>query len=574
MTQREEPPSDELVRTIEKDLGPPDSNSPEREPMSLEGHSLAAIGVGLLLTDRQGKITYLNPAAEQLTGWALRQARGRPMLDVFPLTTDEDEAPGEDLLFLQRRDGRRVAVRHAVSPRYQDGRVVGTSVVFRDVTPQRLMELKLAHAARTDALTGLLNRTALGQRVEAALRGQSIGDTRDSLCYLDIDPYDLVNATCGHEAGDQLLQWVAARLREGLSSNDAAAHIGGGRFAILLSGREPTDAERLVRDLQRRLREFRFGWDDKTFQVDSSVGIAEVHPRIGGSGDILSAASTACASAKQHGGGRVHRYRLDDAETARRRGAMDWLASIQQHLASGRVILVGQRIEPISARRGRLHCEVLMRTLDEKGQPTSPGSIIQAAEQHGLMDTIDRWVVDSTLRTLGNLPPSALRNIGTCAINLSGVSLGSESLLDFIVERLDRYKVPPGKLCFEITETAALAHLGQVLWYMQELGAMGCRFAIDDFGSGNASYNYLRDLPVDYLKIDGTFVRDLSDDRLQRAIVESIQGISRVLGVRTVAEWVENERTVDTLREIGVDFGQGFHFGRPETLSVLCGGAG
>jgi EAL domain-containing protein (putative c-di-GMP-specific phosphodiesterase class I) len=262
----------------------------------------------------------------------------------------------------------------------------------------------------------------------------------------------------------------------------------------------------------------------------------------------------------------------DEVHFERRRETLRWLGGLPEHLRSGRVRLFAQPIRPLRPERsGGAHFEILIRPLGEDGTPQSPGGIIAEAERHGLMETVDRWVVEQTLETLSRLPNDRLRDVETCAINLTGASLGSESLLGFIVDHLGRTRIAPGKICFEVTETTAVGHVGEVRWLMQELRGMGCRFAIDDFGSGMASYGYLRDLPVDYLKIDGTFVRSCARDELDRSIVESIVHVARTLSVRTVAEWVDDLPTAELLRDVGVDYLQGFEFGRPSPLGEVLG---
>src|SRR5262249_12915419 len=335
-------------------------------------------------------------------------------------------------------------------------------------------------------------------------------------------------------------------------------------FALLLMEIDAREAERVARELMRRLGEFRFGFRDKSFAVGASFGVVHFGAEMSRAADVLGAADHACRMAKDAGRGRVQMYlETDDAVLGRRR-SIHWVAGLQKNLEDGRLKLFAQGIHPLDRdREVGAHFEVLVRLVDETGRFQSPVGIIQAAEHSGMMDAIDRFVVRQAFRMIGALPQRAMRKLDTCAINLSGVSLLREGLLDYIVQEMHRANVPPSKICFEVTETAALANLGEVLWLMQELGAMGCRFAIDDFGSGHASYGYIENLPVDYVKIDGMFVRDLHDNALHRAIVESVQRIGCTLGIRTVAESVETQAIADLCMRLGVDYAQGWLYGRP-----------
>jgi diguanylate cyclase (GGDEF)-like protein/PAS domain S-box-containing protein len=563
---------------------------PGAAPEGLED-CLSDVGVAVIETDAAGLVVNINAVAARLTGWDLDEKLGAPLDDVFRFASPDSAGPDAMLArelgvvpprhstLLERRDGQVIPVRHVVGvapPRPRPGGGEGPPgqlVVFRDVNAEFLLTLKLTRQARYDSLTGLLLRNAFAERVEQALVESRRTGVRYALCYFDLDRFRLVNSTCGHDAGDDLLVWVATQMHEFVGPNDVAGRIGGDEFAVLLSGREERETEQLVRDFQRRLLQFRFGWEEKTFAVGASFGIVY----FGGdtfmrAADVLSAADHACRMAKDSGRGRIQVY-LDTEEMARSHHSMRWVAGIQRHIEEGRLRLYAQTIHPLAARDGAgAHFEVLVRLVGDDGQVSSPVGIIQAAEQSGLMDAIDRFVLRQAFRTVGSLSQRGMRKLDTCSINLSGISLLREGLLDFIVAELEGAKVPPSKICFEITETAALANLGEVLWFMQELGAMGCRFAIDDFGSGHASYGYIENLPVDYVKIDGIFVRDLLENALHRAIVESVQRIGCTLGVKTVAEQIETRPIADLLASMGVDFGQGWLFGKPQPMTDICSG--
>ncbi len=548
-------------------------------PVGLEACA-AEVGVAVIETDAAGAVRALNAAAERLTGWSAAEAIGAPSKEVFRLAgADAEEAiaaamgaaPPEHTALLERRDAQVVPIRHAIgrAPAGAEGRLI----VFRDVSGELFLALQLARQARHDALTGLLNRRAMAERVEQAVAQSKADGSRHVLCYFDLDRFRLVNATCGHDAGDDLLQWVATRVHEFLGPNDSAGRIGGDEFALLLVGRDAREGERVARELMRRLLEFRFGWEDKTFTVGASFGLVCFGADMGRAADVLGAADHACRLAKENGRGRIQIYLEGDDQMAQGRRSIAWVAGLQRNLEEGRLRLFAQGIQPLSpGSRAGAHFEILVRLVGEDGRMQSPVGIIQAAEHSGMMDAIDRFVVRQAFRMIGALPQRAMARLDTCSINLSGVSLLREGLFDYIIQEMHKSKVPPAKICFEITETAALANLGEVLWLMQELGAMGCRFAIDDFGSGHASYGYIETLPVDYVKIDGLFVRDLPENALHRAIVESVHRIGCTLGIETVAESVETQAIADVLTSIGVNYAQGWLYGRPAPLvDVLAG---
>lgn len=560
-------------------------------PMGLDA-CLARLGIGMVETDGVGRVLRVNEAAERLLRWS--PADGPAMIDDL-LHTGAPPRPegvpiegGADATgWVLRDDADPLGVRHAIAPR-EGG---GSTIVLREAQSGAVFAPAVARRARYDPLTGLFSRRGISERIEQmiaesreSLRELSaerrsdgspapepLGERRHALCYIDLDRFSLVNSTCGHDAGDDLLQWVATRLYEVMEDGDAAARIAGDEFAILLPDHDARDAERKAREVQRRLSEFRFAWGHKTFLVESSLGVFPFGAEADGPDAVLSAASHACRVAKRNGGGRIQTYLESDEEMAQSRRSMEWVAGIQHHLAEGKIQLYAQTIHPIGARKEQGgHFEVLMRVLDDNGKPMSPVGIIEAAESGRMMDAIDRFVLRKAFQTIGALPRRALRRLEVCSINLSAISLAREGLLDFIVEHLERSAVPPGKICFEITETTALNNLDEVRWLIQELGAMGCRFAIDDFGSGHASYGYIERLPVDYVKIDGMFVKDMMTNALHLAIVESVNRIATTLGIKTIAECVETAAAADVLAGMGVHYGQGWYYARPAPIGDVC----
>jgi len=557
-------------------------------PFEGTGACLSELGVAIIETDAEDRVTRMNAVAERLIGESFAEKRGKPLSEVFRIQAVGNTAFGiptaaagvadvptttvGHTALLHRKDGQVLAIRHAYGTK-TEGEPKGKLVVFRDANVEQLLSLQIARQARYDSLTGLLNRQAFCERIDLALVSSREKGARHALVYFDLDRFRLVNMTCGHDAGDDLLQWVATRLYEIVGQNDAAGRIGADEFVLLLHNRDLLDAEQVVRKLQRTLHEFRFGWQNKTFTVEASMGLVPFGAEYTHAQDVLGAADQACRMAKDSGRSRLQIYMAEDQEMARSRRAMQWVASIQRHLSEGRLQLYGQEIHPlVPAKQHGLHFEILVRVVSDEGRHESPVGIIQAAEDSRMMDEIDRFVVQRALQTLGALSRDEMRRLHTCAINLSALSLLREGLLDFIVEQFGNYKVPPSKVCFEITETAAFANLKEVLWMMQELGAMGCRFAIDDFGSGHASYGYLESLPVDYVKIDGIFVRSMLDSPLHRAIVESVQRIGGMLNIDTVAESVETQPMADMLSSMGIHYAQGWLYGKPKPIAEVLGG--
>ena len=578
----------------------PPSNPPPAEPASTGvDECLARIGVAFVETDATGRVSRMNEAAERLFRRSL--ADGPIALDDILHTAqvsssgDSSAADGTDATgWIVRDDGDLLGVRHAIAPRDD---AAGALVVFRESQSGAVYAPTVARRARYDPLTGLFSRRGISERIEEALAETRARGTPHAICYIDLDRFRMVNSTCGHDAGDDLLQWVATRLYEVLAAADSAARIAGDEFAILLVDHDPRDAERIAREIQRRLVDFRFAWGHKTFLVESSVGLfcfgadAPQAPRRDSSpalqsapisspspapvpadaDAVLAAASHACRLAKKNGGARLQVYLDNDEDMAQSRRSMEWVAGIQHHIASGKLQLFAQTIHPISGRKEQGgHFEILMRVIDDAGRPTSPVDIIQAAENGRVMDAIDRHILRKAFQTIGALPRRSLRKLDLFSVNLSAISLAREGLLDFIVENLESSQVPPGKVCFEITETTAVANLDEVRWLIQELGAMGCRFAIDDFGSGHASYGYIERLPVDYVKIDGQYVRDMMTNALHRAIVESVNRIATTLGIKTIAECVETAAAAEVLAGMGVHYGQGWYYARPAPIADVC----
>jgi len=395
-------------------------------------------------------------------------------------------------------------------------------------------------------------------------------DVEHVLLYLDLDQFKIINDTCGHLAGDTLLRQLSRILQARVRKQDLLARLGGDEFGVLVEYCSMPDALRVANSLCAAVSDFRFAWGNKLFQVGASIGLASINAASESSSDVLGNADSACYAAKDAGRNRAHVYVEHDAELARRQGEMRWVVRINQALEEQRFQLAFQPIVPTLGHAKGLHYELLLRMVDESGQIVMPGAFLPAAERYHLAGKLDKWVVATALDWLSH-HPDHLEELALCAINLSGHSLGDEHLLDYLVRRLTDRPQLNQKLCFEITETAAIANLDSALHFIRTLKDLGCRFALDDFGSGLSSFAYLKKLPVDFLKIDGVFVEDIADDPVSLAMVSSINDVGHVMGMETIAEFVENEQILNKLRAIGVNYAQGYGMGRPRPLAELSG---
>jgi diguanylate cyclase (GGDEF)-like protein/PAS domain S-box-containing protein len=550
--------------------------------------SLAAIGDGVLVTDVAGLVEFLNPVAVQLTGWSLEEARNRPLTEVLKLTDVLAGGPVPDLvescvsqpagfrlsgdIRLIHRSGQATAyVEVAASAiRHEKRGVVGAVLVLHDVSELRKLARRLSHQASHDALTGLINRREFELRLERALETALNDGRRHVLFYLDLDQFKVVNDTCGHMAGDELLRQLAAHLEAKMRATDTLGRLGGDEFGVLLEDCPLEKAKTISEKLREAVQGFRFAWEGSVFEVGVSMGVVPVDAASGRLSDVLSAADSACYLAKEKGRNRVHFYQPDDAAVAARHGEMQWVHRLRRALEEDRFELYFQPIvAPGAAKSRSVFGEVLLRMVDESRGTVLPGAFLPAAERYHLMPSIDRWVVHRVLLTLAKLaragPPAV-----TLTVNLSGQSLSDDDFLEFVEMELVSSAVSPRTLCFEITETAAIGNMLRAQRFIEAVREYGCRIALDDFGSGLSSFAYLRSLPVDFLKIDGSFVREMAERAMDRAIVEAVQKIARVMGVRTIAEWVENRQTLDALSAIGVDYVQGYLVAEPVPMAELA----
>jgi diguanylate cyclase (GGDEF)-like protein/PAS domain S-box-containing protein len=544
---------------------------------------LQAIGDGVITTDADSIIDYINPVAETLTGWRLEDAMGRNVDEVFRAFHEETCEPLENPLtgsirrvrpmksgrpmLMIRRDGNELYVESTAAPiRDGVGKVVGAVLVFHDVSESRELNRKLSYHASHDAVTGLVNRREFENRIERALKSARAQEGAYALCHLDLDQFKMINDSCGHAAGDQLLGQIGALLKSKIRWRDTLSRLGGDEYGVLLESITLEDALRTAEVLREAVKAFRFEWEDRVFKLSASVGVVPITADNVDVASILSAAEGACAAAKEQGRNRVHSFAENDIELMRRRRETQWAARISAALDDGRFELYRMPIMALKHKEDGEHYEILVRMRDEQGKIVSPDHFIAAAERYNITPAIDRWVIENTFRWLVSEADERERLI-MCAINLSGQSLGDDKFLPFIIEQFQKSGLDASKICFEITETSAVASFSQANRFIRSLKELGCKFSLDDFGTGMSSFNYLKQFPVDYLKIDGSFVRGILNDPIDREMVRSINEIGRLTGKQVIAEFAENPEIIETLRQLGVDYAQGYGIAQPSRLS-------
>ena len=560
----------------------------EKELAEVTLHSIVD---GVVTTDNAGCIDYMNPVAEHYLGWTSAQAIGRRLSEVYrvidersgkpiePLPLTNARAAGADepvAVRLVDRHGRECPVRYSHAPiRGRDGTVHGMIVVFHDVSQIRAMAQQLIWQASHDALTGLVNRREFERRLVELIETAKSQEREHALVFMDLDNFKAVNDTCGHGAGDELLRQLTTIMLSRMRGSDTLARLGGDEFGALLESCPQDQALRIANLLRETVREFRFVWEGKTFSVGMSIGLVPVLADSGESDRLLGLADACCYEAKNRGRDRVQVYRPSDRDYSGKPEELQIVSQINRAFELNQFRLYRQRIAPLNpASERQPHFEVLVRMLDRSGNLVPATWFMPAAERYNLLTSIERWVVSSLVEHLhrqwtGGALPHELHGgeRGFHSVNISGASINDKSFPDFLRNLLTRYQLPPGLLCFEITETTAISNLSKAAELMRELKGMGCRFALDDFGTGMSSFAYLKYLPVDYLKIAGVFIKDMMGDPMDYAIVDSINRISHILGMQTVAESVEDAETLARLTELRVDFAQGYFIGEPEALT-------
>ena len=548
--------------------------------------TLDSIADAVITTDLYGRVKWLNPVAERLTGWLKDEAAGRPLMQVFQILEETARRPAANPIaacladgrtaaagthhLLLSRDGTEYGIEDSVSPIRDDrNHVLGAVLVFRDVSEQRRLSHEMTHRATHDVLTDLANRTEFEARLERMLIRQRHEPAIHAILFIDLDQFKLVNDACGHAVGDQLLRQIAAMLQRSVRGRDTVARLGGDEFAVILEHCDIEQARQVGNKICDQMNEFRFIHDGRRFRIGTSIGLVQVDGRWDSIAPLLQAADSACYAAKDAGRNRVHTWFDTDLRANARQGEVRWASRLEHALDEDLFVLFAQRIVALEGSPPAVHLEVLLRLNDaEGGGIIAPGAFLHSAQRFHLMPRIDRWVVRHVLQAMQTVNPG-LAGISMVAINLSGQSIVDRAFHEDILLLLRASGLDLRLLCFEITETETITHITEARAFIQEVRALGVRVALDDFGAGASSYGYLKNLPVDYLKIDGQFITDMLDDALAMAAVRSFRDVAQVIGVKTVAEFVERQDVLEALRELGIDMAQGYLIHRPEPLAAV-----
>ena len=548
--------------------------------------TLSSIADGIITTDRAGTITYMNPTAERLSGWRTTEALGQPLSNVLPLVSETTRQPIEDIptrclredrtvdlvgdVLLVRRDGTEVPLGDSAAPlRDRNGATIGVVMVFHDVTERRRTIHGLTHEASHDSLTGLINRLEFERRVRQVRAGTDMGEEH-ALCYLDLDGLKRVNDTAGHEAGDALLKAISRLAHDRLRSRDTVARLGGDEFGVLLEHCALAKAEEIATDLQQAIEDLDFTWQDETFPIGASIGVVPITEMSGGTADLMRAADAACYAAKEAGGGRVQ---IGEAASGEVQVAMDRrVQRLTRALEEGGFELLVQPIMPLVPEiKSVPRCEILLRLPDERGGVEMPEAFLPHAARYRLVPAIDRWVVKQTIARLAAWHQDNPQcEIPICSINLSVSSLGDRDLVPAVQEYLAEYRLPPEALNFEISE-AALGNFAQLVRLISELRAAGCGVGLEEFGSGLSSFAHLKAVLVDFVKIGGHYVRSVAGDPVYGTLVSAVNEVGRHMGITVMADEVDDEGTLERLRELGVAYAQGEAVARPVPLIRVDG---
>lgn len=550
--------------------------------------TLAAIYDAVITTDEFGSIRYLNPAAERLTGANKEAALGKDLHEIFRLVneltladlpnpvqkiiTEKRRVKYHDHVVLINQNGVENYIELSASPIFdRTERLKGVVIVFQDISQSRKLFKQMSYHATHDHLTGLFNRKKLEEHLrEIFVRAREENSTH-ALCVIDLDMFKVVNETCGHTAGDELLRQMGGFLRSFLGTQVFLARSGSDEFGIIFENKSIGEAMELAQEIRKEAYAMRFEWNGRVFVIRVSVGLVSISAQSESVSRLLNAVDEACYVAKEQGGNRVNVYTPEDTQLARRHAEMQWIARITRAFDENRFMLYRQTISPIDPRLSSdEYYEILIRMRGDDGKVIPPALFLPSAERYNLMPAIDHWVVKHTfaayekIKLLSEFNERNLR----CSINLSGASLNEEGFLDFIIDQFVQYDVPTSMITFEITETVAIQNIKKATHFIASLKKRGCKFSLDDFGSGLSSFSYLKNLPVDFLKIDGSFIKDILDDPVNFAMVNSINHMGHILGMRTIAEFVENEAILEKLKEIGVDYAQGYVIAHPIPLEA------
>jgi diguanylate cyclase (GGDEF)-like protein/PAS domain S-box-containing protein len=543
---------------------------------------LARLDRPAIVTDIAGVVQYMNEPAETLTARSIAEAVGRSLGEIVKLAGNTVSGSivghltqalakgtamplGGDAVLI-RADGTQTAVEGSVAPvQGTNNRIVGAMVLLQDVTRLRRIADGLAHEARHDTLTGLANRREFQKRLEAAFAGSRTRNEKHVVCYLDLDQFKVINDSCGHAAGDQLLCNITELLKSLLPSDETLARLGGDEFGLLIQNADLDEAARITENMLSAIKAFRFYWEGRTFGIGVSIGVTVITRKSIDLKTVISIADAACYAAKEKGRNRIQVYNPDDVELDQRQQEMRALSRITSALDENRYVLYYQPIIPVCAKPDNSqHCEILVRMINKDGTLVQPAQFIPAAERYNLMPALDRWIIKRVFEVFHKrYPTPELQGAHQWSVNISGTSLSDKGFIEFIREQAAHYQIVPQSICFEITETAAIADIDRVSDFLWGLRLDGFRFALDDFGIGMSSFSYLKSLPVDYVKIDGEFIKNILDEKVSLAMTEAITRVVSVMGIEVVAEYVESVAILDKLREIGVDYAQGYGVSEP-----------
>lgn len=533
----------------------------------------------VIICDLDGLIEYVNPKFTESTGYRKEETIGENLdflqsddtpesvyAEMWSTISSGDEWRGE--IHNCRKDGSYYWARDSISPvENEHGEVTHYVCIQDDITHEFELNEKLTYQASHDTLTGLVNRLEFERRAEHLLATERTEDDFHALCFMDLDQFKIINDTCGHVAGDELLRQISTVFQKTVRQSDTLARLGGDEFGILMEHCTLNQSQRVAESLLEAIRDFHFSWGDQSFRVGISIGLVAITPDIFDLTELLKQADAACYMAKDLGRNRIHVYHAKDAELVRRQGEMEWVSHINQALDEDRFCLYAQPIVALDGSAEK-HFELLLRMRDKEGKIIPPGAFLPAAERYDLIDKLDTWVVKNAFFLMA-AHVDYFQQVEFVSINLSGKSLTSPQFLEFIIAEIRKTGVRANKICFEVTETVAISNLSAATTFISILKDIGCYFALDDFGSGLSSFGYLKNLPVDYLKIDGMFVKGIVDDPIDRAMVKSINDVGQVMGMKTIAEFVENDEIKTILTEIGVNFAQGYGVGKPAPFEEL-----
>lgn len=544
--------------------------------------TLNSIGDGVITVDKDYLIQTINPVAETLADVKKQDVIGKNILNIYEgenatqrkeINKNLENSGIQRSLFdftLTKQDGTTYEVEHTITPIIDnDKKVLGAVIILRDVTEVRTMEKRLSYQASHDALTGLINRREFEVRLKQTIRNAQAEQLSHSICFLDLDKFKIINDTSGHAAGDEFLKQISKTIQSQLRQTDVLARLGGDEFAIILDSCSIYQATNICNQILKTIKETRFNWGKNSFESGASIGIVPINHMTVSVSEVMSSVDAACYEAKDKGRNRIQVFEPDNAEYIKHQAETSWIQKIKTAISENHFELYFQEIQNINPSYPTPKTVELLIRLNDEEEVIYPDSFIPTAERYNLMPVIDEWVISNTFDFIGQYYEKNQEDIRV-AINLSGQSLSDDNVLNSITTKLRKNKKLKKELiCFEITETAAIANMSKAIEFIANIKQMGCKFSLDDFGSGLSSFSYLKNMPVDNIKIDGIFIREINIDETNRIFVESIHNISKIMGIKTTAEYVENEEILQCIKSIGIDYAQGYHISRPEPVKTL-----